>query len=73
MHNILLMNENNQLLINDISPNTNNFNYVDHFIKSSRLSSLSGLKLTDLFNGMANPECIVDPLILYATFSMHAF
>ncbi len=63
------MNENNQLPINDMSSSTNNSTHAYCFIKVSRLSSLSGLKLLiDLFNGMDNVECIVDPPILYIFF-----
>jgi hypothetical protein len=60
---LLSMNENIQLPINDISSNINYFNYVYFLIKTSHVSSPSGLKsLIDLFNGMVNPKCIVDPL-----------
>ncbi len=59
MHAFLSMNENIQLLINDISSNTNIFNIVYYLIKESHLSSLS-----DLFNGMANPKCIINPPLL---------
>jgi hypothetical protein len=67
------MNENIQLLINDVSSNTKHFNCVYCFAKSSHLSSISGLKsLIDLFNGIDNPWCSVDPLILYATFHVYS-
>ncbi len=47
--------------------------FVYCFAKSSHLSSINGLKsLIDLFNGIDNPECSVDPLILYATFHVYA-
>jgi len=59
MHSLLSMNEIIQLLINDISSNTNISNCVYYLIKESHLSSLS-----DLFNGMAIPKCIVNPPLL---------
>jgi hypothetical protein len=59
MHSLLSMNENIQLLISDISSNTNIFNCVYYLIKESHLSSLN-----DLFNGMANPKFIVNPPLL---------
>jgi len=67
------MNENNWLLINDISSNTNNYNCIYCFAKTSCLSSLSDLKsLIDLFNGIDYLECNADPVILYATFLVYA-
>ncbi len=60
------MNENNQLPINDMSSSINNSTHAYCFIKVSCFSSLSGFKLLiDLFNGMDNAKCIIDPPILY--------
>jgi hypothetical protein len=67
--NLLSLNENIRLPINDGSSNINNFTCAYFFIKTSRLSSSSALKsLIDLFNGMDNAKCIVNPPILYVVF-----
>jgi len=67
--NLLSLNENIRLPINDVSSNINNFTCAFFIIKTSRLSSSSALKsLIDLFNGMDNDECIVNPPVLYVVF-----